>query len=306
MQNTLKSAVTFSGVALHSGRNVRMVVRPAGPEHGIWFRRTDIDLGDVMIPAIWDAVSDTTLCTRLTNAAGASVSTVEHVMAALAGCGIHNAMIDVDGPELPILDGSSAPFVRGFLARGVQSQSVPVRAIEILRPVEVTVGAASARLEPATRPEITFRIEFEDAAIGMQEKSLVMSNGSFVRHLCDSRTFCRNADVEAMRARGLALGGTTENAVVVEGDRILSPGGLRHADEPVRHKMLDALGDLALAGAPILGRYTGLRAGHGVTNRLLHAVFADPAAFRMVTCDPVLDARLPGSGISRAEIPAVA
>jgi UDP-3-O-[3-hydroxymyristoyl] N-acetylglucosamine deacetylase len=109
-----------------------------------------------------------------------------------------------------------------------------------------------------------------------------------------------------MRARGLALGGTTENAVVVEGDRILSPGGLRHADEPVRHKMLDALGDLALAGAPILGRYTGLRAGHGVTNRLLHAVFADPAAFRMVTCDPVLDARLPGSGISRAEIPAVA
>jgi len=306
VQNTLKSAVTFSGVALHSGRNVRMVVRPAGPEHGIWFRRTDIDLGDVMIPAIWDAVSDTTLCTRLTNAAGASVSTVEHVMAALAGCGIHNAMIDVDGPELPILDGSSAPFVRGFLARGVQSQSVPVRAIEILRPVEVTVGAASARLEPATRPEITFRIEFEDAAIGVQEKSLVMSNGSFVRHLCDSRTFCRNADVEAMRARGLALGGTTENAVVVEGDRILSPGGLRHADEPVRHKMLDALGDLALAGAPILGRYTGLRAGHGVTNRLLHAVFADPAAFRMVTCDPVLDARLPGSGISRAEIPAVA
>lgn len=306
MQNTLKSAVTFSGVALHSGRNVRMVVRPAGPEHGIWFRRTDIDLGDVMIPALWDAVSDTTLCTRLSNAAGASVSTVEHVMAALAGCGIHNALIDVDGPELPILDGSSAPFVRGFLARGVRPQSAPVRALEILRPVEVTVGAASARLDPAARPEIAFRIEFEDAAIGMQEKSLVMSNGSFVRHLCDSRTFCRNADVEAMRARGLALGGTTENAVVVDGARVLTPGGLRHADEPVRHKMLDALGDLALAGAPILGRYTGLRAGHGVTNRLLHAVFADPSAFRMVSCDPVLDARLPGSGISRAEIPAVA
>lgn len=306
MQNTLKSAVTFSGVALHSGRNVRMVVRPAGPEHGIWFRRTDIDLGDVMIPALWDAVSDTTLCTRLSNAAGASVSTVEHVMAALAGCGIHNALIDVDGPELPILDGSSAPFVRGFLARGVRPQSAPVRALEILRPVEVTVGAASARLDPAARPEIAFRIEFEDAAIGMQEKSLVMSNGSFVRHLCDSRTFCRNADVEAMRARGLALGGTTENAVVVDGARVLTPGGLRHADEPVRHKMLDALGDLALAGAPILGRYTGLRAGHGVTNRLLHAVFADPSAFRMVSCDPVLAARLPGSGISRAEIPAVA
>lgn len=306
MQNTLKSAVTFSGVALHSGRNVKMVVRPAGPQHGIWFRRTDIDLGDVMIPALWDAVSDTTLCTRLSNAAGASVSTVEHVMAALAGCGIHNALIDVDGPELPILDGSSAPFVRGFLARGVQAQSVPVRALQILRPVEVTVGGASARLEPAADPEIAFRIEFDDAAIGTQEKSLVMSNGSFVRELCDSRTFCRNSDVEAMRARGLALGGTTENAVVVDGEKVLTPGGLRHADEPVRHKMLDALGDLALAGAPILGRYVGLRAGHGVTNRLLHALFADPSAYRMVTCTADLSARLPGSGISRAEISAVA
>lgn len=306
MQTTLKSAVTFSGVALHSGRKVRMVVRPAGPHHGIWFRRTDIQLGDTLIPARWDAVSDTTLCTRLSNAAGATVSTVEHLMAALAGCGIHNARIDVDGPELPILDGSSAPFVRGFLARGLQSQAVPVRALEILRDVEVRVGDASARLEPSRRPEMEFRIEFDDAAIGVQEKTLVLSNGSFVRHLCDSRTFCRNSDVEAMRARGLALGGTTENAVVVDGSEVLSPGGLRHADEPVRHKMLDALGDLALAGAPILGRYVGVRAGHGVTNRLLHAVFADPTAYRLIDCDAIVAARLPGSGISRAEIPAVA
>ncbi|WP_375691392.1 UDP-3-O-acyl-N-acetylglucosamine deacetylase [Pseudooceanicola sp. LIPI14-2-Ac024] len=306
MQNTLKSAVTFAGIALHSGRKVKLVVRPAAPNHGIWFRRTDIQLGDTMIPALWDSVTDTTLCTRLENAAGVTVSTVEHLMAALAGCGIHNALVEIDGPEVPILDGSSAPFVRAFLARGVQAQAVPVRALEILRPVEITVGNAKARLEPASRPEIAFRIEFDDAAIGTQEKSLVMSNGSFVRDLCDSRTFCRNADVEAMRARGLALGGTTENAVVVDGDRILTPGGLRHADEPVRHKMLDALGDLALTGAPILGRYVGLRAGHGVTNRLLHALFADPTAYRMVTCDARLDALLPGSGISRVEIPAVA
>ena len=224
-------------------------------------------------------------------------------MAALAGLGIHNALIEIDGPEVPILDGSSRPFVAGLLAKGIRTQSIPVRAIRILQPIEVREGEAIARLDPSDMLEIDFRIDFEDAAIGRQEKTLNMSNGAFVRELCDSRTFCRQADVDAMRANGLALGGNMENAVVFEGDRVLSPGGLRHADEPVRHKMLDALGDLALAGGPILGRYTGLRAGHAMTNRLLRALFAQPDAWEIVECGLPTGRKLPGVGVLRSDIP---
>lgn len=305
-QQTVKSALRFDGVGLHSGRPVRMVIHPAAAEHGIWFRRSDVHLGDALIPARWDAVRQSPLCTFLENPAGVSVSTVEHVMAALAGCGVHNALIDVDGPEVPILDGSSAAFVRAILSRGLRRQDAPVRVIRVLEPVEVRRGEAWARLDPAEALTIDFRIQFDDAAIGAQRKTLTMSNGSFVRELCDSRTFCRQADVEAMRAQGRALGGTLENAVVVDGDRILTPGGLRHRDEAVRHKMLDALGDLALAGAPLLGAYTGHRAGHALTNDLLRALFARPAAFRMEVCDPAMAARLPGVDIHMDDIPAVA
>ncbi len=306
MQHTIKSPATFSGYGLHSGRPASLTIRPAGADHGIRFRRTDIKLGDRMIPAIWNLVERTPLCTRLVNAAGATVSTVEHVMAALAGCGITNALIEIDGPEVPILDGSAAPFVRGILARGLATLQAPSRAIEILRPVTVRNGAASATLLPSPVLEIAFQIEFADAAIGRQDKTLVIENGAFVRELCDSRTFCRQADVDKMREQGLALGGTLENSVVFDGADVLSPGGLRHRDEPVRHKMLDALGDLALAGAPILGRYEGVRAGHSLTNTLLRAVFADPANYREAPCTPAFAARLPGAGVSAKEIPAVA
>ena len=306
LQHTLKSSVTFTGVGLHSGKPVRMTVRPASADYGVWFKRTDVLFADTLIPARWDAVNQSPLCTRLENAAGVSVSTVEHVMAALSGCGIHNALIEIDGPEVPILDGSAAPFVRAFLLKGLTSQRVAVRAIEVLKTVEVRKGDAWARLEPGCDLTIDFHIDFEDAAIGVQDKTLKMANGSFVRELCDSRTFCRKADVDYMHANGLALGGTMENAVVVEGDKVLSPGGLRHVDEPVRHKMLDALGDLALAGAPILGRYIGFRAGHALTNDLLQALFADPTAFRMVSCDTDMMARLPGVGVHLGEMPAVA
>ncbi len=306
MQHTLKSPVVFEGTGLHSGNPVRVTVRPASAEHGIWFRRTDIDLGDNLIPAIWDAVDRTPLCTRLVNASGVSVSTEEHLMAALAGCGIHNAMIDIDGPEVPILDGSSTQFVRAFMRRGLRRQSAPVRALQILKPVTVRNGDATATLLPADRLKIEFHIDFEDAAIGVQSKTLDMANGAFARELCDSRTFCRRADVEAMRANGLALGGTLENAVVVDGATILTPGGLRHQDEAVRHKMLDALGDLALAGVPIVGHYVGNRAGHSLTNTLLRALFETPDAFRMITCTPEMTAQLPGAGLVLAEVPEVA
>jgi UDP-3-O-[3-hydroxymyristoyl] N-acetylglucosamine deacetylase len=306
VQNTLKSAVVFEGRGLHSGAPVRMVVRPASADYGIWFKRTDVTQGDTMIAARWDLVVQSRLCTLIRNGAGLEVSTIEHVMAALAGCAIHNAVIEIDGPEVPILDGSAMPFVEGFLAKGLIEQTSPVRAIRVLKPVEVTEGEALARLDPADMLEIDFSIQFEEAAIGTQVKHLNLSNGAFVRELSDSRTFCRQSDVDAMRANGLALGGTLDNAVVFHGDRVLSPGGLRHADEPVRHKMLDAMGDLYLAGGPVLGRYTGIRAGHAMTNRLLRALFADPTAWRMVECSAQTVGKLPGMGVHRSDLPATA
>ena len=305
MQNTLAQAATFRGTGLHSGAPVTMIVRPAPVDHGIWFRRTDV-AGDARIAARWDAVVPSKLCTLIANSAGVSVSTIEHIMAALAGSAIHNAEIEIDGPEVPILDGSSAPFVAGFLTAGLTAQDEPVRALRILKPVEVRDGLAVARLEPADMLEIDFAIDFTDAAIGRQTKRLNMSNGAFVRELSDSRTFCRNAEVVAMQERGLALGGTLENAVVFDGDRILSPGGLRHKDEPVRHKMLDAVGDLSLAGGPILGRYTGIRAGHALTNKLLRALFATPGAWAWVDVTHKTGAKLPGVGVHAADLPACA
>lgn len=280
-----------------------MVVRPAPADHGIWFRRTDIADRDPMVPARWDSVTPSRLCTVVENGDGVSVSTIEHLMAALAGMAINNALVEIDGPEVPILDGSAAPFIEGFMAAGLEEQHLPVRAVRVLKPVEVREGAAMARLEPANMLEIDFRIEFEDAAIGVQERRLNMANGAFVRELSDSRTFCRQSDVDAMRARGLALGGTLENAVVFAGDKVLSPGGLRHADEPVRHKMLDALGDLSLAGGPVLGRYVGNRAGHALTNRLLRALFANPSAYEIVDCGPGTLGKLPGVGVHPGDLP---
>jgi UDP-3-O-[3-hydroxymyristoyl] N-acetylglucosamine deacetylase len=302
MQTTLKGPVNFKGVGLHTGRPVRMTLKPAPAEFGVWFRRLDTEGRDGLIAARWDQVVSSALCTKIANEAGVSVMTIEHVMAAIAGCGLTNVLVEIDGPEVPILDGSAALFVDGILRRGLQEQAAPVRALRLLETVEVRNGAAFARLEPAETLEIAFRIEFDDVAIGRQEKDLVMSNGTFVHELADSRTFCRSSDVEMMRARGLALGGTYENAVVVDGHEVLTPGGLRHKDEAVRHKMLDALGDLALAGAPLLARYTAERAGHAMTNALLRTLFARPAAFRMVELLPHEAAMLPGAGVRREDL----
>lgn len=306
MQTTIKSPVTFTGTGLHTGRATRMTIHPASAEYGIWFHRIDVEDRDAMIPARWDAVSDTRLNSRIENAAGVSVSTIEHVMAALAGCGVHNALIEINGPEVPLLDGSSKAFVQAILTRGLREFDVPVRALRVLKPVTVREGEAQATLLPADELRIDFFIEFSDAAIGTQSKSMNMANGAFVRELCDSRTFCRKADIDAMRENGLIAGGSVTSAVVVDGNAVLTPGGMRHADEPVRHKMLDALGDLALAGAPILGRYVGHRAGHAMTNKLLRALFSDPENYELVECSERMAARLPGADVSLADRQSVA
>jgi len=301
MMTTVKHDIAFVGTGLHSGRPVRMIVRPAAAG-GVRFRRTDVTDRDNLIPARFDLVSDTRLNTRLTNAAGVSVSTVEHVMAALAGTGVWNAVIDIDGPEAPIMDGSSRRFVQKIVATGLRHLPGPMRAIRVLEQVRVFQDGAWAQLAPAPALSIAFEIDFADAAIGRQSKTLEMSNGVFVRELADCRTFCRRADVDAMQAMGLALGGSLDNAIVVEGDEILNPEGLRRSDEFVRHKMLDALGDLALAGAPILGAYRGVRAGHGVTNALLRRLFATEGAWAEVALDAETARVLPGAGVVPADL----
>jgi UDP-3-O-[3-hydroxymyristoyl] N-acetylglucosamine deacetylase len=302
MQTTMTAPVGFEGVGLHTGRPVRMTLKPAPAGFGIWFRRLDNDGRDGLIAARWDQVVSSQLCTKIANEAGVSVMTVEHVMAAIAGCGLTNVLVEIDGPEVPILDGSAAPFVRGILGRGIEVQAAPIRALRVVETVEVRNGAAFARLEPAETLEIAFRIDFDDRAIGRQEKDLVMSNGTFVHELADSRTFCRNSDVQVMRARGLALGGTYENAVVVDGDR--DP----HARRPAPRRRGGAAQDARRAGrsraggAPLLARYTAERAGHAMTNALLRTLFARPAAFRMVELLPHEAAMLPGAGVHRADL----
>jgi len=301
MQTTLKREATLVGMGLHSGRPARIVLKPA-TTGGIRFRRVDVADRDNLVPARWDLVSDTRLCTMLTNAAGVSVSTVEHLMAALAGTGVTHVEIAIDGPEVPIMDGSALRFVRAILRVGLARVPGPLRAIRVLKPIRDVQGDVVTELSPADELSIDFEIDFAEAAIGRQARRMTMQNGAFLHELADCRTFCRREEVEAMRAAGLALGGSLDNAVVVDGARVLNPGGLRRADEFVRHKMLDALGDLALAGAPILGAYRGVRAGHGATNRLLRRLFATPGAFEWITLDAEAVARLPGAGVAAADL----
>ncbi|MDF2234892.1 UDP-3-O-acyl-N-acetylglucosamine deacetylase [Albimonas sp. CAU 1670] len=285
MQATVRSAIEFRGCGLHSGRPARLRILPASVNYGIWFKRVDVEADgsgrDAMIHARWDLVADTRLCTVIRNRDGVSVSTIEHIMAALAGCGVTNALVEIDGPEVPIMDGSSVAFAEGIRGAGLVGLRGEARAIRILKPIEVEDGGRLARLEPADNFEIDFGIEFEDAAIGSQSLKLTLVNGAFMEHLADCRTFCRQAEVDAMQKAGLALGGSLDNAIVVDGAQVLNPGGLRRPDEFVRHKMLDAVGDLALAGAPIIGRYVGRRAGHEMNNRVLRALFGNPDAWRV-------------------------
>jgi len=302
VQKTVSRAVTLIGKGLHSGMPARLVIHPASAEYGIWFRRVDITGRNNLIPALYDSVNDTQMCTRLANEDGVEVSTVEHVMAALAGTGIQNALIEIDGPEVPIMDGSAHPFVQAILEADVQEQDAPVRAIRVLKEISIQFDQTIATLKPAETLEIEFSIDFDDQAIGQQQKTLKMANGAFVRELSDCRTFCQRKDVDALKSVGLALGGGLDNAIVVDGGAVMNPEGFRRTDECVRHKMLDALGDLALAGSPILGKYTGIRAGHRATNMLLRQLFSTPGAWEMVVCDTVQTEMLPGAHIQAEDL----
>jgi UDP-3-O-[3-hydroxymyristoyl] N-acetylglucosamine deacetylase len=285
-QHTLKSAISCVGTGLHSGNRVNLTLRPAQAGTGIVFRRTD---AGVEIPAREEHVIDTRLCTQLGRPDGphARVGTVEHLMAALFATGIDNAVVELDGPEIPVFDGSAAAFLFLIDCAGRVEQSAPRQTIEILRTVRVEGdNGAFAELRPGVAGlTMALSIDFPAAAIGRQALSLVLTERSFRAELAQSRTFTMLAEIEALRAAGLARGGSLDNAVVVDGARIVNPAGLRSRDEFVRHKLLDAVGDLALAGAPLQGRFVAHKTGHALNNRLLRALFADAKNWRLAGSD---------------------
>jgi len=268
---------------VHTGAYTNVAVRPAAADTGVIFIRTDVKDRDNRVPARGEAVCKTQLGTVIGNAAGVTVATIEHLMAALLMLGIDNALVELDGPEMPIMDGSSAPFLQVLDRAGKRPQGAARRFIEILEPVEVAGGDKRAALKPAVRFEVAFEIRFPTAAIGRQAIDLPMDEAAFRRELADCRTFGFLHEVEALRAMGLARGGSLENVVVIEGDRVLNPEGLRRPDEFVRHKALDAIGDLYVLGAPLLGRFEGELAGHAINNQLVRALLARPSAWRWRT-----------------------
>jgi UDP-3-O-[3-hydroxymyristoyl] N-acetylglucosamine deacetylase len=296
-QHTLKTAIDCVGVGVHSGRRVNLAIRPAGAGHGIVFRRTDLGR---KIEARFDNVTDTYLSTTLSDPAmpSARIGTIEHLMAALSALAIDNALIDVDGPEIPILDGSAAPFVFLLDCAGSVELAAPRRVIEICRTTRVTAGEAWAELRPlsaATRGaepvlEMDLSIDFAASAIGRQSASLRLTPDSFRHGIASARTFAEASEVDQLQAAGLARGGGLDNAIVVDGAKVLNPGGLRMDNEFASHKLVDAVGDLALAGGRLHGRFVAHRTGHELNNRLLRALFADTAAWRAVTTDPLVAA----------------
>ncbi len=275
-QRTLRKQIACRGIALHSGQDVSLTLKPAPANTGVTLYRTDVEAN---VPARWDLVVDTRMCTVLSNNEGVTVSTVEHLMAALAGCGIDNAKVELNASEVPIMDGSSEPFVRMIEKAGVVEQSVPRRVIRVHKAIKVKVGGAEVSIEPGDSIKLSLEIEFQSKVISHQALSLGLFNGSFRKELSSARTFGFLDEVKQLRAAGLAKGGSLENAVVVSGDKVLNEGGLRFDDEFVRHKMLDALGDLYLAGAPIIGCFKGAKSGHAANNALLRALFADENAW---------------------------
>ncbi len=282
-QRTLKNVIRATGVGLHSGEKVFMTLRPAPVDAGIVFRRTDLEPVQE-IPARGDLVTETTLCTGLTCGA-AKVQTVEHLLSALAGLGIDNCVIELSAPEVPIMDGSAGPFVFLLQSAGVAEQAAPKRFIRILREVEVREGDKFARFTPHDGFRIGFTVQFDHPAIPASQSRAVVdfSTDAYIREVSRARTFGFMRDLEYMRERNLGLGGSMDNAIVLDEFRVLNDDGLRYADEFVRHKILDAVGDLYLAGRPIIGAYEGFKSGHALNNKLVRALLAEQGAWEEVT-----------------------
>ncbi|HEY1752643.1 MAG TPA: UDP-3-O-acyl-N-acetylglucosamine deacetylase [Caulobacteraceae bacterium] len=284
-QTTLAAPARLAGVGIHGGLTVSLAILPAPADSGINFVRTDVAEAEAAIPALADRVCDTRLATVIGNDAGTTVSTVEHLMAAFAGLGIDNARVELDGPETPIMDGSAADFADALAGAGRSDQGEARRFIQILEPIEVSGPGKRAVLLPAQRFEMSVEIIFDAPAIGRQQIELAVDPQSFRAEIAGARTFGFIAEVEQLRAAGLGRGATLENTIVVDGDRVLNPEALARPDDFVRHKALDALGDLAMLGYPILGRYEASCGGHALNHALVSAVLANPKAWRLTTLD---------------------
>lgn len=282
-QRTLKNIIRATGVGLHTGEKVYLTLRPAAADTGIVFRRVDMD-PPVDIPAKAEFVGDTTLSTTLTKD-GVSVSTVEHLLSALAGLGVDNVYVDVSAPEVPIMDGSAGPFVFLIQSAGVEEQYAPKRFIRVLETVEVRDGDKLARFEPFEGFKVQFAIDFDHPAMegNLRQSEIDFSSTSFVKEVSRARTFGFLRDIEKLRENGLVLGGSMENAIVVDDYRVLNEDGLRYEDEFVKHKILDAIGDLYLLGRSLIGAFSGYKSGHALNNRLLKELMARPEAWEMVT-----------------------
>jgi UDP-3-O-[3-hydroxymyristoyl] N-acetylglucosamine deacetylase len=284
-QQTLKTAIHCTGVGVHGNRKVRMELRPGAPGTGIVFCRSDLPAGSARtIEAVYENVVDARLCTTIGNGT-VSVRTVEHLMAAFAGCGIDNAVVELDGEEVPAMDGSAAPFVFLVECAGVVEQCAPRRALEVLKPVSLGDGNRWISVTPAETFSLRCEIDFEHPALGHQSVFFDPSLASFRTEIARARTFCRESDVEGILAAGMGRGGSLENTVVLGEDGPLNEGGLRYADECARHKALDCIGDLYLAGAPILGHVRCQRSGHSLNHALLSALLGDPEAWRLAEAE---------------------
>jgi UDP-3-O-[3-hydroxymyristoyl] N-acetylglucosamine deacetylase len=287
-QHTLAGVVRFEGLGIHSGDPVRVALKAAPANAGIVFVRTDLAQAERVIPATAESVSQTRLSTVIGNGAGATVSTIEHLMAVFAGIGVDNAVVEIDGPEAPIMEGSALGMLAAVDKVGLRRQDAPRRHIEVLSPVAIERDGRRAALVPAAQFEMSVEIAFESPAIGRQRLDLCLDESAFRSELADARTFGFLSDVEQLRAAGLGRGASLENTVVIDGDGVLNADGLRRPDEFVRHKALDALGDLYLLGAPIVGRYEARCSGHGLNNALIRALLERPEAWRYVTRAPEL------------------
>ncbi|MEO7404768.1 MAG: UDP-3-O-acyl-N-acetylglucosamine deacetylase [Burkholderiales bacterium] len=289
-QRTLKGSVKATGVGLHTGEKVTMTLRPAPPNSGVVFRRTDLP-GEPSLRADALAVTDTRLCSALTSGTF-KVATVEHLMSALAGTGVDNVYVDLSGPEVPIMDGSAGPFVFLIQSAGIEEQKAAKRFFRVLKPIEVRDGDKWARFDPYDGLKLSFTIEFEHPAIERTGQSVTfdLAEMSYQREIARARTFGFMQEVEQLRANGLALGGSLDNAIVMDEYRVLNQDGLRYADEFVKHKVLDAIGDLYLVGQPLLAAFSAHKSGHELNNKLLRATLADRTAWTSQTFERIEDA----------------
>lgn len=281
-QKTLRGVAQCTGVGVHSGEKVTLRLLPADVDTGVVFLRTDLKNGARTIPARWDYVVETQLCTVIGNPHGGKVATIEHLMAALRAADVDNVIVEVDGPEVPVMDGSADAFVFLIEMAGVVEQSAPRREIVVLKPTEVVMNGKRVSLTPADQTSFSVGISFDKQLIQNQHYDFILTRTGFKNEISRARTFGFFEDVEKMLKLGFMRGGSLDNAVVIKDEAVMNEGGLRFADEFVRHKLLDAIGDLSLAGAPIRGHFDGYCTGHAMNNKLLHALFSDEKAWTMV------------------------